>query len=144
MATIWNNKKKDWFLHKTRLVSMHDDIFKNGSRNSTTFKMELFATVGNVRAYNQWMLVFAHCCGGKLTIVASKIKIGWKWSCLKGGIRNDFLFCGYVLHFFKNVNYFLFYFENWLQKWKLVSLTISPSGVLLTEASIKIRSAKCC
>ena len=42
----------------------------------TSFKMELFAILGNVRAYKQWMLVFVHCCGDKLTIVTGKIKIG--------------------------------------------------------------------
>ena len=31
---------------------MHGDIFKDGSRNSDTFKMELFATIGNGRVYN--------------------------------------------------------------------------------------------
>ena len=36
-------------------------MFKDGSRTSTTFKMELFATIGNDRVYNQWTVVFA-CC----------------------------------------------------------------------------------
>ena len=54
---------------------MHDDAFKNRSRSSTTFKMELFAIVGNGKAYSQWIVVFAHCCG-KSTIVTGKIKIG--------------------------------------------------------------------
>ena len=44
------------------------------SRSSTTFKMELFATVGNGRAYNQWIVVFARCCGIS-TILTGKIKI---------------------------------------------------------------------
>ena len=28
---------------------MHDEVFKGGSRNFVTFKMELFATIGNNR-----------------------------------------------------------------------------------------------
>ena len=48
---------------------------KNGSRSSTTFKVELFATIGNGGAYNQWTVVFACCCGNS-TISTAKIKIG--------------------------------------------------------------------
>ena len=53
---------------------MHGDIFKNGSRSFTIFKMELFATIGNDRAYNQWTVVFARG-SGNLTISTAKIKI---------------------------------------------------------------------
>ena len=74
MATFQNNKKKDWFSHETRLVFVHGNIFKDGSRNSATFKMELFATIGNGRVYNQWTVIFACCCSN-LTIFAGKIKI---------------------------------------------------------------------
>ena len=38
---------------------MLGDIFKDGYKNSATFKMELFAAIGNLRAYNQWIVVFA-------------------------------------------------------------------------------------
>ena len=95
-------KKKDWFSHKTGIVFMHGDIFKDGYRNSTTFKMKLFATISNGRAYNQWTVVFA-CCYGNLTIFRGKIKIKLKWPCTEGRIRYDFL------HFFENANYFLFH-----------------------------------
>ena len=47
VTTFRNNKKKDWFSHKTGLVFVHGDIFKDGSGNSAAFKMELFATTGN-------------------------------------------------------------------------------------------------
>ena len=53
---------------------MHGDVFKNESRSSTTFKMELFATIGNGKAYNQWKVVFACCCGNS-TIATGKTKI---------------------------------------------------------------------
>ena len=57
---------------------MHGEVFKGGSRNSATFKMEFFATIGIGRnlqlAYNQWA-VFACCCGNS-TIFTAKIKNG--------------------------------------------------------------------
>ena len=43
LATFPNNKKKDFVSHETGLV------FKGGSRNSATLKMEFFATIGNGR-----------------------------------------------------------------------------------------------
>ena len=63
---------------------MLGEVFKVGSRNSATFKMEFFATIGIGRnlqralsdwfAYNQ-LTVFA-CCFGNLTIFTAKIKNG--------------------------------------------------------------------
>ena len=47
MTAIQNNKKKDWFSHETRLVSVHGEVFKDGSRNSATFKKGPFATIDN-------------------------------------------------------------------------------------------------
>ena len=101
VATFRNNKKKDLFSLETGLVFMHGNVFKDGSRNSATFKMKLFATIGNGRVYNQWTVVFACCCGGNSTIFKGKIKIGCKWSCLEGGIRYDFLFCRHGFTFFR-------------------------------------------
>ena len=46
LATFPNNKKKDLVSHETGLVFK---VFKGGSRNSTTFKMEFFVTIGNGR-----------------------------------------------------------------------------------------------
>ena len=48
-TTFQNNKKKDWFSHKIGLVSVHGEVFKERSRNSATFKMYLFPTIGNRR-----------------------------------------------------------------------------------------------
>ena len=53
---------------------MDGEAFKDGSKNSATFKTELFATIGNGRVYNQWTVVFACCCSN-LTIFRGKIKI---------------------------------------------------------------------
>ena len=75
VATFQNNKEKYWFSHKTGLVFVHGNVFKGGSRNSAILKLELFARVGNGRAYNQWTIVFACCCGNS-TILKGKIKIG--------------------------------------------------------------------
>ena len=50
-TTFRINKKKDWFSHETGLVSVHGEVFKGRSRNSTTFKMELFPTISN-RVYS--------------------------------------------------------------------------------------------
>ena len=41
--------KKDWFSHETRLVFMHDEVFKDRSRNSAIFKIKLFAAISNGR-----------------------------------------------------------------------------------------------
>ena len=54
---------------------MHGDVFKDGSRNSATFKMELFATIGNGKVYNQWIVIFTSGCNNS-TIFTGKIKIG--------------------------------------------------------------------
>ena len=99
MATFQNNKKNYWFSHKTRLVFVHDNTFKDGSRNSAPFKIELFETIGNGRVYIQWTVVFAYYCNN-LIIFTAKIKTGWKWPCLEGSIRYDFLFCRHVFTFF--------------------------------------------
>ena len=81
---------------------MHGDVFKDGSRISATFKMELFSKIGNVTVYSQCTVALA-CCFGNSTIFTGKIKIGSKWPCLEGGINCDFLF----LQIFENENYFV-------------------------------------
>ena len=71
-GSILKYEKEDW---KHVLVFLHGDGFKNGSRSSVTFKMEVFAEVSNSRAYKQLTVVFASCCV-KLTTFTCKIKIG--------------------------------------------------------------------
>ena len=85
---------------ETGLLFAYGNVFKDGSRTSTTFKMELFATVGNGKVCNQWTIVFA-CYYSNSTLFTGKIKIGWKWSYLEGCIRCDFLFCRNVFTFFR-------------------------------------------
>ena len=70
MAIFRNNKKKDWFSHKIGLVFVHGDVFKDGCTNSATYKMGLFATIGNGRVYNQRTVVFACCCGNSPSLQA--------------------------------------------------------------------------
>ena len=118
MASFQNTKKKDWFPHETGLFFVHGNVFKDGSRNSATFKMELFATIGNGRVYNQWTVVFASFCSNS-TIFTGKIKIGWKWPCLEGGIRYNFLFCRHVFTFFRKCQ-LLSVSLTFVSFWKLV------------------------
>ena len=54
---------------------MHGDVFKDGSRNSATFKMELFATIGNGKVYDQWKVALASGCSSS-TIFTGKLKVG--------------------------------------------------------------------
>ena len=124
--------KKGWFSHETGLVFVHGDVFKDGSKNSCTFKMELFATISNARVYNQWTVVFACCCG-KSTIFTGKIKIGWK--SLKVSFVDMFL------HFFENANYFMFHqhyvlFRKLITNIKTDIIVDFIFRVLLTEATI--------
>ena len=89
-------------------------------RNSATFKMEVFATIGNGRklesyfirwVFKQWTV--CACCWGNLAIFTSKIKIGWKWPRLEGGPRYTLLFCRHVLtFFFQKANYSLFHLNS--------------------------------
>ena len=75
MATFQTNKKKDWFSHETEPVFVHGDVFKGVSRNSATLKIELFATIGNGRVYNQRKVVFTCFCSNS-TIFIGNIKTG--------------------------------------------------------------------
>ena len=88
------------------LVLVHGDVFKDGSRTSATFKMGLFAAIGNDRAYKQLTVVFACCCGNP-TLFACKIKIVWKWPCFEGCIRHVFLFCRHAFTFFLKLKFLL-------------------------------------
>ena len=104
---------------------MHGEVFKNGSRNFAIFKMELFATIGNSRAYSQWV-VFACCCHN-LIFITGKIKIRWKWPCLEGGIRYIFLFWRHVFTFFRKCQ-FLFH-QNSVSFKKLI--TKMKTGIIV-------------
>ena len=69
------------------------------------------------------------CCSN-LTIFLGKIKIGWKSPCLESSNRYT-LFIYLFIYFLKTSFCFAnipFQFKNLLQKWKLVSLSISFSG----------------
>ena len=74
---------KDWFSHEIGLDFIHGDVFKDRSRNSATFKMELFEAIGNGRVYNQWTFVSAYCCSN-LTIFSGKIKLDENGHALTG------------------------------------------------------------
>ena len=42
-----SNEKKHWFAQKTGLVFMHGNVFKDKSRNSVTFKIDLLGLTTN-------------------------------------------------------------------------------------------------
>ena len=126
---------------------MHGDVFKDGYRSSVTFNIELFPAVGNGQGYKQLTVAFACCCV-KSTVLTCEIKIGWNDHALK--TASDAIFCLVDVFIisktpipfcFTNI---LFHFENLLQKWKLVTLSIASSWVSLTEATGKICSEKYC
>ena len=100
MAAFRNNNKKDWNSHKTGLVFVHDEVFKDKSRNSGTFKMELFATIGNGRAYSQWT-VFAS--------LMPKLKSDEKGYALNAASDMLSCFVDMLSRFFENANFFLFH-----------------------------------
>ena len=49
VGNISKQLKKRLVSHESGLVFMHGEFFKGGSSKSVTFKMELFATIGNDR-----------------------------------------------------------------------------------------------
>ena len=120
---------------------MHGDVFKDGYRTSVTFKIELFPAVGNGKSYKQLTVAFAFCCV-KSTVFTCEIKIGWNDHALKTAsdtiscLVDAFIISKTPIPFcFTNI---LFHFENVLQKWKLVTLSITSSWVLVTEATSKM------
>ena len=72
---MFQDKEKDCFSHEIELLFMCGSVFKDRSKNSATFKMELFPAIGNGRVYNQWAIVFACCCIS-LIVFTGYIKIG--------------------------------------------------------------------
>ena len=48
--------------------------FYRPQEDERLMEMELFAVIGNGRAYNQWAVVFVCCCGNS-TIFTGKIRI---------------------------------------------------------------------
>ena len=108
VATFWNNKKKDWFPHKTELVFMHGHVCKDRSRNSATFKMELLARIGNDRVYN--MVYVAAVTGPSLQAKLKSDENGYVlklapdnthlYICSKTPISVSILFC-----FISKINY---------------------------------------
>ena len=89
-----------------------------------------------------WMLHGA-CCSN-LTILSGKIKIRWKRPWLESSVRYHLF---YLLFFFFLKTFFCFanipfQFKNLLQKWKLVSLSISFSGISGHILEKKVASTK--
>ena len=109
VVTFQNNNKKDWFPHKTKLFFMHSHICKDRSKNSATFKMELFARIDNDRIYNRVYVAVV-----TRPSLQAKLKSDENGHVLEAASDKTFL------HFFENANFcfnnILFHFENQLQK----------------------------
>ena len=100
---------------------MHGKVFKDGSRNSGIFKLELFATIGNGGAYNQWTVAL-HVAAVSRQSLKAKLKSDENGHALKAASDTISCFVDMFLHFFENTNYFhntnyflaeiLFHFEN--------------------------------
>ena len=102
MATFRNNKKKDWFSHEAGLIFMHSDIFRDESRNSAAFNMELLGLTTNVQYY-------LHVAVVTQPSLPAKLKFDENGHVLKAGSDTSSCFSDIVLHFFKIANYFLFH-----------------------------------
>ena len=99
-----NNRKKDWFPHETELVFVHGDVCKDRSRNFTTFKMDLFAIIGNDRVYNR-----VYVAAVTRPSLQAKLKSDENSHALKAASDTISCFVDMFLHFFENANYFLFH-----------------------------------
>ena len=103
MPTLRNSKKNDRFSHKTGLVFVHGDVFKDRSRNSATFKMELNVIIGNGRVYNQWAM-YLHVAAVTQPSLQAKLKSDENGHALKAASDTISCFVDMFLHFFENTN----------------------------------------
>ena len=91
------------------LVFVHGHLSKDRSRNSATFKMELFARTGNDRVYDR-----VYVPAVTRSSLQAKLKSDENGHVLEAASDKTFL------HFFENANFcfnnILFHFENQLQK----------------------------
>ena len=88
-------------------------------------------------------MVHVACCSN-LTILSGKIKFRWKRPWLESSVRYHLF---YLLFFFFLKTFFCFanipfQFKNLLQKWKLLSLSISFSGISGHILEKKVASTK--
>ena len=93
-----SNEKKHWFAQKTRLVFMHGNVFKDKSRNSVTFKMDLLGLTTNGQQY----LHVAVVTGPSLQ---AKLKLDENEHALNAASNMISYFVDMFFHFFENVNY---------------------------------------
>ena len=153
MATFQNNKKKTSFHTKLDYFSCMAKFSMTDSGTLPHLRGSSLQQLVAVESSKELHLmclrpigvIFASCCGNS-NIFSGKIKIGWKWPWLEGGL--GYFFCFGDVSFFRKrqlcVTNILLHFENQLQKWKFVSLSISSSGTLLTEPTLNMCSEKCC
>ena len=87
---------------------MHGDVFKEGSRNSATFKMELFATIGIVGFTTNGQQCL-HVATVTQPSLQAKLKSDENGHALKAASDTTSYFVDMSLHFFENAEYFLFH-----------------------------------
>ena len=95
---------------------MHGEVFKGGSRNSATFKMEFLARIGNCRNLQRTSSdgltanrQYLHVAVVTQPSLQPKLKTDENGHALK--VARDTLSCfvDMIFTFFKNANYFLFH-----------------------------------
>ena len=103
------NKQNDWFSHETELVFVHGEVFKEGSRNSASFKMELFATICNSRKLQMTSSdeLKSNEQYSTLPSLQAKSKSDENGHTLKVPSNTLSCFLDMPLHFFKKANSFL-------------------------------------
>ena len=72
---------------------MHGDVFKDGSRISATFKMELFSKIGNVRVYSQCTVALASVTQ---PFLQAKLRLDRNDHALKAALIAISYFCRYL------------------------------------------------
>ena len=110
MATFQNNKKKTSFHTKLDYFSCMAKFSMTDSGTLPHLRGSSLQQLVAVESSKELHLmclrpigvIFASCCGNS-NIFSGKIKIGWKWPWLEGGL--GYFFVLETFHFFENVNY---------------------------------------
>ena len=130
--------KKVFFSHKTGLVFVHSTVFKNRSKNFATSKMELFPTISNG----------LHVAVLTQSSLQAKLKSDENGHTLKAASDTISCFEDMFFHFFRKCQLL----SVSLTFCFILKITKMKTGItvnfifwgLLTEATINIRSEKCC
>ena len=102
MATFQNDKKKAWFLHKTRLVFVHGEVFKDRSRNFAIFNYLKWSSLQQLvtlapKTNGQYL----HIAALTGTSLLAKLKSDENGHALKAASDTFSCFLDMLLHFFR-------------------------------------------